>query len=203
MIHFCLDNGTWQDYSKPFRIDKRTKIYSYASLPSGEKSDTSFAEFFKAPNYGKIIIKNKFANQYAAGGNRALVDGIRGGASYRTGDWQGYEGIDLDVVIDLGVVQKIKRIAIGFLQDQNSWIFFPKEVTFYSSLDGKVFSEMVTEKNKVSQHSTTPLLNDFITSSSKDARYIKVLAKNAGVCPEWHPGRGNLSWIFADELSIE
>lgn len=203
LIHFCLDNGTWQDYSKPFIIDKRTKIYSYASLPSGEKSDTSFAEFFKAPNYGKIVIKNKFANQYAAGGNRALVDGIRGGASYRTGDWQGYEGIDLDVVIDLGVVQKIKRIAIGFLQDQNSWIFFPKEVTFYSSLDGKVFSEMVTEKNKVSQHSTTTLLNDFITSSSKDARYIKVLAKNAGVCPDWHPGRGNLSWIFADELSIE
>lgn len=62
---------------------------------------------------------------------------------------------------------------------------------------------MVTEKNKVSQHSTTTLLNDFITSSSKDARYIKVLAKNAGVCPDWHPGRGNLSWIFADELSIE
>ncbi|NBW04188.1 MAG: hypothetical protein EBR87_10870, partial [Cytophagia bacterium] len=50
LIYFCLDDGTWQDYSKPFIIDKRTKIYSYASLPSGEKSDTSFAEFFKAPN---------------------------------------------------------------------------------------------------------------------------------------------------------
>lgn len=57
LIHFCLDNGTWQDYSKPFIIDKRTKIYSYASLPSGEKSDTSFAEFSRHRIMERLSLK--------------------------------------------------------------------------------------------------------------------------------------------------
>ena len=34
-------------------------------------------------------------------------------------------------------------------------------------------------------------------------RYVKVLAKNRGVCPSWHPGAGGKAWIFADEISIE
>jgi hypothetical protein len=37
----------------------------------------------------------------------------------------------------------------------------------------------------------------------RKARYIKVIARYAGPCPEGHPGAGGTSWIFADEILIE
>ena len=38
---------------------------------------------------------------------------------------------------------------------------------------------------------------------SVKARYIRVIAKNIGQCPSWHPGAGQKAWIFADEIIIE
>ena len=38
----------------------------------------------------KIKILSKYANQYAAAGNKTLIDQLRGGNIYRTGNWQGY-----------------------------------------------------------------------------------------------------------------
>ncbi len=35
------------------------------------------------------------------------------------------------------------------------------------------------------------------------ARFIKIAAKNIGVCPKWHPGSGNKAWIFIDEITIK
>jgi hypothetical protein len=27
-------------------------------------------------------------------------------------------------------------------------------------------------------------------------------AKNIGVCPDWHPGKGEKAWIFVDEIIV-
>lgn len=168
----------------------------------GHCSDTIEFRYTKVEGERHIKLNSAYASQYSAGGDYALIDGIRGADNFRTGDWQGYEGKDMDVVIDLGSVKEVNHIAAGFLQDQDAWIFFPSEVVFYSSVDGKNFTEIETAKNTYKQDSQTVLLNDLYTSKKTKARYIKVLAKNPGPCPQWHPGRGNPSWIFSDEIII-
>ena len=35
------------------------------------------------------------------------------------------------------------------------------------------------------------------------ARYIKVVAKNVGLCPAWHVGANEKAWVFIDEIEIE
>jgi hypothetical protein len=35
------------------------------------------------------------------------------------------------------------------------------------------------------------------------ARYIRVSAKNIGVCPEWHAGAGGKTWLFVDEVIVK
>ena len=35
------------------------------------------------------------------------------------------------------------------------------------------------------------------------ARYVRMVAKNPGLCPDWHVGAGEKSWIFCDEVVIE
>jgi hypothetical protein len=40
-------------------------------------------------------------------------------------------------------------------------------------------------------------------ASGTEARYIRILAKSIGSCPEWHVGAGEKAWLFADEIIIE
>ena len=149
-------------------------------------------------------MKTKYAPQYAAGGDLALVDFIRGGADFRTGSWQGYEGVNLEAIIDLGEVQNIGTISAGFLQDQGSWIFMPVKVEFYLSSDGKEYTKTTSVDNNISEHESGSARKDFSAEfKGKNARYVKVIAINRGTCPDWHPGAGSKAWIFADEILIE
>jgi hypothetical protein len=36
-----------------------------------------------------------------------------------------------------------------------------------------------------------------------NARFIRLFAKNLGVCPAWHAGRGEKAWLFVDEIIVE
>src|SRR6185295_452201 len=88
--------------------------------------------------------------QYAASGELALIDGIRGNNNFSTGAWQGYQGQDFRAVIDLGKLQTVTSVGAGFLQDVGSWIWMPKRVEFEFSDDGKAFTSLVVIENDVS-----------------------------------------------------
>ena len=51
------------------------------------------------------------------------------------------------------------------------------------------------------------LLSDFLQEMEVrprcNARYVKMVAKTIGTCPEGHVGAGQKAWIFCDELVIE
>jgi len=49
-----------------------------------------------------------------------LVDGLTGTTNFNDGYWQGWEGENLDVTIDLGALETIQKIDVGFLEAQNS-----------------------------------------------------------------------------------
>jgi hypothetical protein len=46
-------------------------------------------------------------------------------------------------------------------------------------------------------------LKDFsLEAGSVNARYVRVRARNIGVCPDWHKGAGSKAWIFVDEITL-
>ena len=133
-----------------------------------------------------------------------MIDFIRGGEDFRTGSWQGYEGVDVDVVIDFGTFETITKLSAGFLQDQGSWIFMPEEVSYSISLDGKSFSPVGIVKNMVSEKEAGTLVREFeLKMDPQVAGFLHVVAKSRKNCPEWHPGAGKKAWIFCDEITVE
>ena len=57
--------------------------------------------------------------------------------------------------------------------------------------------------NKLDQHQS-PLIHDFsIQVYPKKVKYLKIVAENAGSCPDWHLGAGGKTWLFADEISLK
>ena len=146
----------------------------------------------------KIIFKTKFSSQY----NAKLNDGKRGTLNHRDSNWQGYHGVDFDATIDLGVKTKVSKISSSFLQNQSAWIFFPNEVDFQISKDGINFISVEKFKEKTVMDPAYKV-KDFVHKFSKrEIRFVKVKAKNIGLCPEWHPGAGNRGWLFVDEIVI-
>jgi hypothetical protein len=62
--------------------------------------------------------------RYPGGGPDALIDGFTASTNYQFG-WQGWYGKDMVATIDLGEATWVETLSIGFLQDQQSWIFLP------------------------------------------------------------------------------
>ncbi|NQV01117.1 MAG: glycoside hydrolase family 92 protein [Bacteroidia bacterium] len=191
-------------YTAPFTIHESTTVQAFAQREDGEPSFIIESVFQKIPKNRKIKLNTLYASQYSAGGDIALIDFKKGGENFKTGLWQGYEGVDLDAVVDLGKPQEVHKISVGFLQDVGSWIFFPSEVEFYTSLDGVTFSPAGISIHEFSQKNYEPKTLEQWSDLEPpvQARYVKVVAKTPGICPEWHPGAGHPCWIFADEITV-
>ncbi len=144
-----------------------------------------------------------WAAQYAAGGNDALIDGLRGGDDWRTGDWQGYEGRDVAMVLDLGERRWVSEAVLGGLQDENAWIFFPTEVRVAHSPDGRRWTEAGTATPPVAWSAPGIRTHDFRVPVGAPARYLRVTVRALGTCPPGHKGAGAPCWVFADELRAE
>lgn len=207
-IYFTLDGSeptkSSTVYQNPILLDKTTTIRAFASLNGCAESFGITSLFRKIPGNRKIRLNTVYSSQYSAGGDNALIDFERGSGDFRTGSWQGYEGVDIDVLIDLGDYQSLKKLSAGFLQDEGSWIFFPTEVSFFLSDDGITFRMAGSIKNDIPDNREGSMTKDFtLPVSGEHGRYVKMIAKNRGVCPSWHPGAGSKAWLFADEISIE
>jgi predicted alpha-1,2-mannosidase len=207
VIYFTTDGSdpkiSKQIYSGPIKINSTT-VLKAVCVKDGVYSKVGVSTFNKIPAGRTIKLNTKFSDSYSGGGALGLIDGIKGTNNFHTEAWQGYEGNDLDAVIDLGKPEKISSIDVSFLQSTGSWIFFPKLIEYSVSTDGVNYTKVYEIKNPADEKNNTSGVKDFDTSfNSIEVRYVKILAKNVGVCPSWHVAAGNKAWLFVDEISIK
>ena len=116
---------------------------------------------------------------YTAGGDTALVDGIRGGWTYGDKRWQGFLGRKgVDVVIDLERMTKIGSVSADFMQICGPGVFMPAQVVVSVSADGEHYTELMTIDNEV-------VRDDEVTfktigwEGSAEARYVRYQARRS------------------------
>ena len=204
-IFYALDDSEFTPYTSPLTLTEEALVKTYAER-EGVRSNILSTQFYKIDPNVNITLETQYANQYNAGGNDALIDGIRGSQDFRTGAWQGYQDTDVVAIVDLGSIQPIETISVNFLQDQGSWIFFPTEIECYVA-PGRTFYKSLPAQQIASE---TPSNESEIKTiqfdmSGYSARYIKIIAKNLGDLPEWHLGHpyDGKAWIFVDEIEIK
>jgi len=191
-------------YTSPFIINESATVKFIAVNDKTGFSKQMITDFTKIPKGRSIQLFTEYAPQYSAGGKKALIDGIKGINDFRLGDWQGYQEVNLEVVVDLGKPTHVENLSIRFLQDINAWIFMPSEVEFFVSDNNRSFIFTGRVKNDVAQDNWDVLIKDFrIGVYPKTTRYIKIIGKNIGKCPEGHKAEGYNAWIFADEITIK
>ena len=205
-IHYTTDGSVPTTastvYTKPVKI-KNSTTFTARSFGSFNPSYAVVSNYYKANTSWKVDIKNQYVHQYSGGGNTALIDQVFGGSDFRTGSWQGYQGVDLDVTIDFRKKKEIHQVSVSLLQDIKSWIWFPTEVQFMVSKNGKDWFVVQTEKNLIPADQYGSLTQRISVTKDITTQYLRIVCKNYGVCPKWHPGAGNPAYIFADEIIIE
>ena len=204
-IFYAVDDEDYKLYEKPFMITEDAEVKLY--LEKGDlKSPVLTTPFFKIDPNLSIKLESEFANQYSAGGNDALIDGIRSTKNYRTGSWQGYHDRDLVATVDLGSQKEVSTVSVNFLQDQGAWIFYPSEVQCLVSKDNKKFAALPYKKiNASKRNSELEIKTTEFKIPKGNYKYVKIVAKKMGKLPEWHLGypMDGRSWIFVDEISVK
>lgn len=196
--------ASYPTYTRPIVL--RSTMVLNAFAPGHPMDDPPMLDvtFHRLDRGRTIRLSAKYNAQYAAGGDDALIDGLRGGNNFRDGRWQGYQGTDLDAIVDLGKRRPVQKLSMRFLQDAWPWIFMPRLVEYATSLDGRRWKELGAVENTLADDVTDVTIRDFtLDVAPVEARYVRARIHGAGPLPAWHPGRGSPSFFFTDELEVQ
>ncbi|MEP6590265.1 MAG: family 20 glycosylhydrolase [Gemmatimonadota bacterium] len=150
-----------------------------------------------------VVLANPPEMQYPGTGAHTLTDGAQG-SDYHDGLWNGWLGHDLDARIDLGQMTTVHSVALSLLEEVRSWIVYPSAVRVELSDDGTTWRAAGGETLglPVTLDGRSLRTVTITIPAGGSARWIRVVATNGGTLPAWHPGAGNASWIFADEVIV-
>ncbi|MCK5766356.1 MAG: chitobiase/beta-hexosaminidase C-terminal domain-containing protein [Bacteroidales bacterium] len=191
-------------YVGPFKIKESGLINARAYINNTPSIAIQTSEILKHLAVGKnATYLQEYHHRFPGGGNLALVNGIKGSEDYYDGNWQGFRGNDIEIIIDLGGEYGINSLSAGFLQDQGSWILFPEKLEYYGSLDGHNFEKLGEVLNEIPKNENGAIIQVFtLNNIAGTYRYIKVRSSKLTL-PEWHSGAGNDAWFFMDEIIVK
>ncbi len=190
-------------YSNEIILSEDTFVRAVCFSKNGQKLGKDLSKlYYVNQSTGKRYTLKDLPKKYLGGNERGLCDGQKGELN-NFDTWVGFEGKDLEMVLDLEKANTINQVKIGFLGARASWIMLPKQVKVSFSKDGKIFENeksiilgKVDDDEKMIQQMN-------INLEQISARFIKIHAENYGLLPDNHPGKGFPSWLFVDEVGVE
>ena len=203
-LFYQVNNGDPNQYNSTFSLSGTSHIKACAV-----KNDKPYGEPFEIELYqhkgldAKVAGLNEYYEGYTGGGDNCIADGLRGSSNFRDGRWQGYSGTDFEATMSFDTIQRIDSVISSFYQYNLSWIFMPKQILVYTSVDGDNYYKRAELSPPISVKQEGQFFKEFVMSFPEvEAKYIKIKAVNYGVCPDWHPAAGSKSWLFVDEVRI-
>jgi hexosaminidase len=193
-------------YTKPFKLQKSATVKA-AQFVEGKLFSKISSNFFtiNKASFKKAELTIKPHEKYVDIAKDAYTNSTFGGLSFGDGNWVGYNGDDMETIIDLEKSEIIKTISVRALHDVSPYVFMPKYVEFYISTDKKNFKKVGKVNAKEDMRSAKRGVKPFTLKldNVQEARYIKVFAKSIEDCPKWHGGYGTKAWQFFDEIIVE
>lgn len=190
-------------YTAPLKIDGGCTLKAVALQPSGNSRVLTEEINFNKATLKPVTLLQPVNEQYAFKGAPTLVDGLRGNGNYKTGRWIAFYGNDLEAVIDLQQPSEISGASIACCVEKGDWIFDARKFSIEVSDDGQSFSPVASEDYPVMDASdSNGIYTHKLEFEPVRTRYVKVIAVSERQIPEWHGGRGNLGFLFVDEIVL-
>ncbi len=192
-------------YAKALHLKKTANLQA-ALFQDGRRMGVGFQQVFTIHRASgrKVDLLQHPSRRYAGHGPLTLVDGLHGSLNHVDGHWLGFEQSDVEAVIDLGKIEAVHGVKTTFLESRGSWIFPPLAVEYAFSEDGDVYAVLAQLQEGAPAASDEANIRVYEHHfDGLAARFIKVKARNRGVCPPGHAGAGGRAWLFVDEIVVE
>jgi hexosaminidase len=208
-IHYTADgsepNLQSPTYKEPVVIDK-TATLKAVTIQNGLPAEKSLSQSFNINKATSRPLKylTPYSQYYKGSGDYTLVNGVNGSTNHQDGEWQGWSGNNMEIVVDLQQQTDIQYISAGTVQSSGSYIFFPKKVEFFVSTNGLKFEKVGEMVNTTDPLAGEKQLKVFSAKFKPiSAGFVKIVAYNLGKCPKGHAGEGKAAWLFVDEIMVE
>lgn len=203
VLQWSDDAGqTWNPAAHPWEVHTTSALWGRA-IVGQDTSAVVGHEITRVDHQWILTLDSPADNQYTAGGPDALIDGLKGGMDFRTGEWQGHWGHDVVATLDLGSMHDVRSMKISALQDIKPWIWSPKRVLFSTSSDGVDFDVVQIARSNLDEDDWNVQRETFVCDLPVTTRYIQIHAEGRGPIPSWHLGSGNDRWMFLDEIVLD
>jgi hexosaminidase len=172
----------------------QAKLFSKTGAPLGSVSSQPFV-------FSKTLGKNYTFEykplQYKGTSAFSLTDGKKGSKNNFT-EWVGFKDADLNIKIDLEQATQISRVDVGFLSDQEDWVYLPTSFEILVSKDGQNYSSV--KKFELGESAQKGKMVQQINAGfeTQTARYIKIIATSTGKANTEKKDR----YLMVDEISV-
>ena len=206
-IHYTLDGSeptaTSPKYEAPLRIKQNAEVKAVAVRPTGNSRIFSEKIDFNKATAKPVTLKVAPSRGYDFNGGPELTDGLSGNDNYKTGRWLGFQGKDLDAVIDLKEPTEFSKVSFNTNVVKGDWIMGAPGVTVKVSDDGQNFKEVASKViPSLGKDDKDGLYPQEISFDPVKARYVEVIIKSDKL-PTWHGGAGNPAFLFVDEINLQ
>lgn len=206
-IHFTVDGSepTLQSplYTEPIKIDKSLNIKAIAEREGKAGRVYKSSTHFSKATFKPVELSVMPAERYTFEGAGKLTDGILGSRGYADTQWLGFLSPEIDITVDLGTDTEISHVGLRSNVDTVSWIFNARRIGIEVSSDGKNFRDIASRDYPALEGETVRIDEHTFSMEPTSARFVRFRIKTEDKMPDWHPGKGRLSYFFVDEISID
>lgn len=201
-VSYRVNEGPIIPYRVPFDVGTSCRITALAEV-DGVVTDRKSTDFRFSLAAGRSIRMNiPPSPPYNKSTGLASVNGILGSDQRFTDpEWSGWNGNDMDAVIDLGSIASASSVSIRFFHGPNSWVYLPSSVELFTSSDGVTFQRLSQETMPVGHD--IGVVEKNISFPATQMRFLRIVAKNPGLIPAGANGAGQPAWLFVDEISVD
>lgn len=207
-IYYTLDGtepGTGSPlYTEPVALTGNGTFKAVSMHRSGPSYIYADSVKFHKATARHITLAKKPAPKYASNGGATLVDGRRGGPRFSSDRWVGFNGVDLDAVIDLGQVDTISTVGTRTNVSTGSWVFDARDMSVELSTDSVDWTPAAAESFPALEKPTTAIFDHNLRFTPTPARYVRLRMSPEKSIPDWHTAaKGRRGYIFVDEIVVE
>lgn len=195
-----IPNVESKRYVNPITLQKDTDVLRAATFKDGVMK----GEILELP-----FLWNKATGKEITGiGNEryVLTNGIKGSLKYTDSEWALFDSSEnQEVLVDLGSVQPIEHITLGFINNYGMGVHRPENITISASTDNlnyDVIGQRSFSPEDIFAYGTERFDESF-NFNDTEAQYIKIKLDVPPTCPPQHVRPGKAVQSFIDEIIID